>query len=279
MNAAFLLLTTAWLAGAGPDPACCDDGWCCPCDEAVGDGWCCDDGGWGPSWGWGPGYGCGWAPAPERRKERCLKRLFRRFHHEEAPCPAPGPAPCFQPCYQPAYPAPCFQPYFQTPYGAENCWDCRDGSCHERHGCLARLKRHFHHKERCLTPEEPPCWQPTCPPVTCYQQPCEISFSRKHSHRPHCGLFHHHHKAPCPAPCCPLCEAPCVDCCPVCTDGCCGPFDGWSGGGCTDCDCGPEYGGPAYGLTPKAAPAPKPAAKPEKIGSPKTPPKGEDEED
>ncbi len=299
MNTAFLLITTAWLAGAGTG---LDYGWddcsyasywsgyesdsysdgsfltpcgyngggcaggCCgaPCCPDTGGDWCGEPCCPTPCYVW-----CCQPCCP--KKECCLKRLCHHFHHKEPCCP-----PCGDPCYNPCC-EPCFQDYYATSCcAASGCCDT------EKHCCLSHLLKHCHHHKDCGPPPcgptcwQPycsPCWQPCCPPCGFCEEPCEISFHKGHCHKPHCCCHQHHHKHHQPAPCCALCCVPCVECCPVCSDGCCGACDDCCG--CEDGCCGAEYGGPAYGVTPKAAPAPKPApsppaAKPEKIGGPKS---------
>jgi hypothetical protein len=304
VNTAFLLITTAWLAGAGAGP---DENWAdfsyvsywsayggdsytdgsfvMPCGwdgEAVSYtdgsfvmpcGWD-GDGEGAPSNsddGWDGGYGACW-PAPGYnwgcQPPSHHKEHHRKhlFHHSRD-----EDEPCANPGWSSGY-GPSFQPYYAASCGA--AWDGGDDDC-GKHGWFHHRSKHRHHEEDCA----PPRWQPPCYPSCAFtQEPCEISFHRGHCHKPHCCcLCHHrHHKHHQPAPCSPLSYAPYADCCSVTSDGCCGPFDGWDGGCDEDC-CGAEYGGPCYGVPPKLAPKPatdgaKPAAPkpPEKIGSPKS---------
>lgn len=132
MNAAFLLVTAAWLAGADADAA---PPAAAPAAAAATGGSCCGD--------------C--APCCESERRGLLARLRDRFRKDccDDCCPKCEPAKCCEP-------KPCCKP------ACEKKCDACDCGC-ERRGLLTRLRDRFRKNDCC----DDCCPAPKCEPKCC----------------------------------------------------------------------------------------------------------------
>lgn len=185
MHAAFLMMTTAWLA-ADPAPAAA------PAAPAPAASACC---------GGSCGSGCNTCCEPCCEKEHFLKKCFKRFHHkndcgccEAAPC-------CGTACVT-----------------AASCCDPCNTCCEKEH-FLKRCFKRFHHNDCCEPCCQPTCCQPTCCQPTCCKPACAPTCCQPSCCQPCCEKEHFlkrclnklHHKNDCccnPCDTCNSCGAP-----------------------------------------------------------------------
>jgi hypothetical protein len=259
VNAAFLLVTSAWLAGQAPPPPAQPIPSPAPAPPmAVASNGCCE-----PACNNGCGDGCGGGGFLSRLRGLCHRdRCGECGGCAPAPCPkpvcapCPAPAPCPKPVCAPC-PAPCPKPTACCDSGCDS--GCGGG------GFLSRLRGLCHRNEcggECGGCAPCPAPKPVCAPCP----------------------------APCPKPVCAPCPAPCpkpTACCESsCDSGCggggflsrlrklCHRHDDCCEGGCgTEC-CGPGYVGANGVVAPGMMPRPEPIKAPKSTEPPKEMPKG-----